>query len=196
MDDVFNVGIVASSLSITEEGYWRFLIDQSREFVDSHFRALARSINGEESQTRCRDPVEMMVRVTHQLAGIFRRSIRRHRAVDGIVLAKRYLCTASVYGRRRGEQELFDPVEPREFQKVDRAADVYILVQEGIFQRRPYARTRGEMDDPGDWILPECVLQELLIADVSFNEAISAVIEMRADIEPLDGGVVKVIEIV
>ena len=41
----------------------------------------------------------------------------------------------------------FTPVLPRGFEHVDRALDVHALVKRRLFEARPHAGARGEMDD-------------------------------------------------
>src|SRR5712664_2687864 len=83
----------------------------------------------------------MRIRMTEQLAGRFRRGVRRNRVRDRVVLTEWDLCVQAVNGGRRTENKLSHAVCAGQLEQVQRAVDICLDVKPRLFQmtvaRRP-----------------------------------------------------------
>jgi len=95
---------------------------------------LARAIDCEEAQAHYARVVQVRIRMTEQLAGCFRRCIRRNRIKNRIVLAERDLRVHAVHGGRRTEDKLLHAMRASELEQIQRAIDVCLDVKPRLFQ--------------------------------------------------------------
>src|SRR5215207_1287341 len=88
VDDVVDVGVIATRGAVAEDGNRLALADQFCEFVNREVRALSWTIDGEKTEAYAAQTVEMRVSVTEEFAGGFGCSVRRDRLADRVILAE------------------------------------------------------------------------------------------------------------
>jgi hypothetical protein len=74
--------------------------------------------------------------------------------------------------------------------------DVDALVEEGAVEGGADAGARGEVDDHVGGVAGDVAGELLVVGDVSLDEAVAGVLEVRGDVGALLGGVVGVAKIV
>src|SRR5689334_18308880 len=84
----------------------------------------------------------------------------------------------------------------RQLQQVHCCPDIDVLIQQRVVQRRPYTGACGQMNDFLDWTVFEQPLHNLEVADISFDETITAAFKVGSDILSFDGWTIEVIEII
>ena len=86
------------------------------ELVDGHVRTLPGSVDREEAQTRRRQPVQVRVRVRHQLVGLFRGGVEADRMVHVVVDAEGHARVGTVDRAAGGVDEVFDVIVAAAFE--------------------------------------------------------------------------------
>ena len=87
-DHVVDVGEVAAHLAVIEQLDRSTGPDGFGEDEIRHVGAAPWAVDGEEAQTRRRQPVEVAVGVHHELIGPLGRGVEAHRVIDGIALGE------------------------------------------------------------------------------------------------------------
>lgn len=131
-----------------------------------------------------------------ELAGKFCGGVGRKRTKRDFVFAERHATCGAIDAAGRAEDQTLDTKFAAELENVERAADVGLLVGEGIRDRGTHAGARGEMNQDFGLRLLECFAEARLIADVDLVKIESADFGDRGEIPALPFRRIKGIEII
>src|SRR2546422_332825 len=106
LDDVVNVGEVAPHFPVIVDLDRPPLQNGPREQEQGHVRPAPRTVDGEESQTRARQLVEMGVDVRHQLVGLLGRRVEAYGMVHVVMHRKWNPRVGAVHRARGGEHQV------------------------------------------------------------------------------------------
>src|ERR1700722_4409553 len=107
-DNVVDVRKIALHAAVVENVDYVSSRDRSGEFIGRHVRPSPWSIDGEETEPRRRDMKQVAIGVGHQLIGLFRCGVERHRKIDPIFHGEGDFCIAAVDGARRRIDQMRD----------------------------------------------------------------------------------------
>jgi hypothetical protein len=110
------------------------------------------------------------------------------------ILGKRHRLGNAVNGRAGGEDETFNSGEPRRFQQMQRAADIRVVIELRLLDRRPHPRARRQMRHGLEFFPVKKQVHRAAVAQVDLMNFYVA--RHGFDIGALDLRVVKVVEIV
>jgi len=136
---VVDVGEASFVLAVVED-FNRFAGEYCLgEQEQRHVRAAPGAVDGEESEARVRDVIEVGITVGHLFVGLFCCRVQTHRVFGALVLGERHLCVGAVDGAGRGEYQVLDAVVAAALQYMQRAGNVAGNVDVLVFGGIAYA---------------------------------------------------------
>ena len=146
LGDVVDVGEVAAVMPVVEDVDRPAGEDVAREQEQRHVGPAPRAVDGEETQPRHGQRIELGIGVRHELVGLLRRGVERQRVIDVLVDGERHPRVGAVHRAGRGVDEMRDAVVPASLEDVRGADHVAVDVGEWILDRIAHAGLGAEVD--------------------------------------------------
>ena len=197
LDDVGDVGIVATRRSVAEDRDGTAGVDQRSELCDGQIGAIAGPEGGEESQTRDGQAVEVMEGMGQQFAGLLRGGIGADGEIDGVGLSEGSIRPVTVDAGAGGVNETGPGIKPAGgLEEVDRPQHVDLGICGRVFNAWPDPGACGQVDDRVGSCLRDDSGDRRAVADVEDYEAEAGVARGGGEVCPLHRLGIEGVEVV
>ena len=193
LDDIVDVGEVAAAIAHVEDFDGVAAAQLLGEAEVGHIGPAHGTVHGEEAQAGGRNGVEFGIGGGHQLVGLFRGCVERHRRVHAVLLGERHLLVAAVDRAGAGVDQVLDRVVAAGLEHVEEADEVALQVGARVLDGVADARLGGEVHHDVEAVLGEQALDEGGVAQVAAHEGEASLgigLGQHVQARVLDAGVV------
>ena len=169
-DDVVDIGEVAAAVAVVVDLDGLAGEQLVGEAKVGHVGATGGTVDGEETQTRRWDVVELAVAVGEELVALFGSGIKAHGIVHSVVGAEGHFLVAAVDGARRSVDQVLQRIVATGLEDVVETNDVALDIGVGVLYRIADTCLGGEVDHYLGLELAEDLVDGGLVSDVAFDE--------------------------
>ena len=172
LHDVIDISKVSATVSIVKDLDGFALQKLVGKAEVGHVGATCGPIDGEETQPRGRDIVELGIAVGKELVAFLRGGIEAHGVVNAVVGAERHLLVTTIHARARSINQVLDTTLTASLEDVVEAEDVAVDVGIRISDAVAYTGLGGEVHDNLRLVLFKDTIDGSLVSNVSFKEVV------------------------
>jgi hypothetical protein len=155
LDQIVDVRVISPGRSVSKDRDLFSLVDHPGEFMNGHIRSLPGTVSGENPEAGDIHSIEMMIGIAEEFTRPFGGSVRGDGLDVEILLRERDSLIFSINRGGRREGNVFDPRFFATFQEGKGSPDVYILIEQRLFNGGPYPGTGSQVDDEVNFFLSE-----------------------------------------